>query len=530
MRKNANTLAENSLILMLSTILVKIISAFFKIPLASDNFLGEVGFGYFSVAHDLYAPFYLLAITGLPTAVSHIVAQKVSNNADNDIINTFYSCRRLFTILGVIISLAIILITLPLYLFLNSDRSSFYSIFAIIPSVFLCFTISAYRGYFEGYSNMYPTAISKLIEALFKLILGLLFSYLGLKITQNVAFASVFAITAITFGTAISTLYLHLKFKHENTTKPIKLKSYAKGQFKLYLRLSLPFVFAGLTASIVALLDVFFVKVPLSFVNESYVNTVILQNGELAGDFSTLLYGIRSQAFTLYNLIPTFTSALGVSALPIITAYFVKGDRQALKENINHTLKLISVVTFPSGIGLTVLSSEIMILLYSNSSILGVNLLKIYGISALFAGFAIPLITVLQALGKKRSTIINIVVAIFIKIISSLILVSYPKINIYAATFSTLMCYLYLFLSAFFTLYKTIGNFDFKNSLLKPLFAAVLCGFSALILSQISQSKIITILAILIAVAVYAITLLLTKTFSRNEISQFPLINKLFDK
>jgi stage V sporulation protein B len=119
MRKNANTLAENSLILMLSTILVKIISALFKIPLASDNFLGEVGFGYFSVAHDLYAPFYLLAITGLPTAVSHIVAQKVSNNADNDIINTFYSCRRLFTILGVIISLALILITLPLYLFLN---------------------------------------------------------------------------------------------------------------------------------------------------------------------------------------------------------------------------------------------------------------------------------------------------------------------------------------------------------------------------------------------------------------------------
>ncbi len=528
MKKTANTLAESSFILILSTAVVKIISAFFKIPLASDNFLGEVGFGYFSVAHDLYMPFFLLAITGLPTAVSHIVAQKVSKNAKNDLLNSFSSCRRLFTLLGLFISLALVIITLPLCLLSRGENNSYYSIFAIIPSVFLCFVISAYRGYFEGFSNMYPTAVSKVIEALCKLVLGLLFSYIALRLTKSVAMASVFAITAITLGTAIATLYLHIKFKKNTTLKNTESKAHPKEELKLYLRLSLPFVFAGLTASIVALLDVFCVKIPLSLVDENYINTVVLQNGELSGNFSALLYGIRSKAFTVYNLIPTFTASLGVGALPILTSLAAKGDKNVLKQNANYTLKLISVVTFPAAIGLTALSDQIMALLYSSSTVLGGSLLKIYGVAALFAGFSIPLITVLQAIGKKRSTLLNITIAISIKIISSFILVSFAKVNIYAAAISTLLCYLYLCVSVFVVLFKAVGKCDIKNALLKPLFSALVCGISAYLITKISAGNTITALAILVAVAVYAILIILTRTFSKNEITQFPLIKRLF--
>ncbi len=530
MKKTANTIAESSFILIVSTALTKVISAFFKIPLASDSFLGEVGFGYFSVAFDLYMPFYLLAITGLPTAVSHIIAEKVSKNAQNTVLSTFYSCRRLFILLGTIISLVLIIITLPLAVLSGDENNSFYSVSAIIPSIFISFIISAYRGYFEGFSNMYPTAISKVIEALSKLVLGLLFAYIGIKTTKNVALSSVFAVSAVTFATIFSTFYLHLNFKKLNSNKEINREKSEKGQLKQYLHLSLPFVFAGLTASVVALLDVFCVKIPLSFVNENYISAVVLQNGELIGDFSTLLYGIRSKAFTLYNLIPTFTAALGVGALPVITALKTKGDRCALKQNINYTLKLISVVTFPAAIGLTILSNQIMNLLYSNSSILGGNLLAIYGITALFSGLCIPLITVLQAVGKKRVTIINISVTVFIKIISSLILVSFPKVNIYAAAFGSLICYFYLCLATVFVLYKSIGGLDFINSLLKPLFSAILCGITALLVSHISDSDIVTVLSIFLAIIIYFVSLILTKTFSKNEIAQFPIINRFFDK
>ena len=66
--KTKQNLVSSSLILLVSTVLVKIIGAAFKIPLATNTFLGDLGFGYFSVAYDLFTPFYTLAVSGLPSA------------------------------------------------------------------------------------------------------------------------------------------------------------------------------------------------------------------------------------------------------------------------------------------------------------------------------------------------------------------------------------------------------------------------------------------------------------------------------
>ena len=88
--KRAHQNAEQSaIILMLSTIAVKIIGACFKIPLSSRWFLGDLGFGYFSVVYDLFMPFYTLAISGLPTALSHIIAEFAAQKRFKDIKNTF---------------------------------------------------------------------------------------------------------------------------------------------------------------------------------------------------------------------------------------------------------------------------------------------------------------------------------------------------------------------------------------------------------------------------------------------------------
>ena len=50
-----------TLILGLSTLLVKVLGAIFRIPLS--NLIGSVGMGYFSTAYDVYLPIYSLAIS-----------------------------------------------------------------------------------------------------------------------------------------------------------------------------------------------------------------------------------------------------------------------------------------------------------------------------------------------------------------------------------------------------------------------------------------------------------------------------------
>ena len=65
-----------TLILGISTFMVKIMGALFRIPL--QRLIGTAGMGYFSTAYDVFVPIYSLAMAGLPIAVSRIVAQCVA--------------------------------------------------------------------------------------------------------------------------------------------------------------------------------------------------------------------------------------------------------------------------------------------------------------------------------------------------------------------------------------------------------------------------------------------------------------------
>ena len=95
---------QSAVILLLSTVFVKIIGAAFKIPLASNLFLGDLGFGYFSVAYDLFTPFYVLAISGLPSALSNIIAEFLAQKRFKDIEKTFLLTKKLFFIFGIVFS------------------------------------------------------------------------------------------------------------------------------------------------------------------------------------------------------------------------------------------------------------------------------------------------------------------------------------------------------------------------------------------------------------------------------------------
>lgn len=533
MKSSKQTLTESSVILIVSTAFVKIIGALFKIPLASDLFLGEVGFGYYSVAHDLYAPFYTLAISGLPVAVSHIIAENISQSLTKDAYNSFVCCKKLFVILGVIFSALLAIFAAPALIISKSGLNSAYSVFTIIPSVFLCFLMSVYRGYFEGFSNMYPSAVSKVIESVCKLLLGLFFSFVVLKLTDNVALAAGSAMLAITAGTFLSTLYLIYKFKRKNPIDIIALQtkdSFKAKDLKLFLTLSLPFAIASLSSSLVSFFDIFTVKMPIDAASDNYLRLSGIQLDKISGDISAYLYGIRSKAFTVYNIIPTFTASLGISALPILTSLMVKNNIKTLSNNVLYTIKLICTVTLPASIGLFALSNRIMPLLYSSATDIEVGLLKLYAVTALFSGVAIPLTTVLQALGKQRYTIINILIGLLLKIVFSLCLVYIPQINIYAAPIGTLVCYIYIAVSMMWGICGTLSCKRCFSVIIKCLFSSMLCGACAYFVTIISDNIAVTVLSIIVGMLVYFGLILITKVFTNSEIKAFPIINKLVFK
>ncbi len=544
LNKSGQNAQQSAMVLFLSTVAVKIISACFKIPLSSNTFLGDLGFGYFSVAYDLFVPFYTLAISGLPSALSHIIAELIAENRYCDIKNTFSLTKRLFILFGFIFSIVISLLAIPFVKLTDNSGNTLYSIYAVIPSIFLCFIVSAYRGYYEGFRNMNPTAISKIIEAFCKLFLGLGFGFAANIITHNPAVSAGAAMLGITFGTLVSTLYLHYKYKTDGDL--IKEEYIQSNQInnrktiRTILSIALPMAFSSLIASAVSVIDALTVRSLLagdtSALYEIYKPAIDSYNSYStfaleSGDLPTYLYGLRSKAFTMFNLVPTLTMSFGVGVLPSLTECWVKKDQEGVNKNFNTVIKLIALIAFPSGLAFIAVSKPIMSLLYSNYGAINVsgNLLTIFGFTAIFAGFAIPLTSILQSLGKQFSALINIIIGVGIKVVLNCVLIGNTKINIYGSAISTTVCYLFIIVLHIVVLNKTKVKFhDIKNTILKPAAASLFSVLSAFLICMISQKEIVVCVAILVAIIIYIVVVLLLNTLTKDEVLNLPMGKKLY--
>ena len=173
---------QGALILSMGTVLVKVIGAIFKIPLT--NLLGAQGLGYFNTAYNLYMPIYTIATAGFPIAIARMVAEKVALKRYNDVKQIYRAAVPLFTLTGLAGFLLMFAGAVPFANFVKNP-ASVYSILVLAPTLFFSCMMSVQRGYYEGLRNMYPTAVSQVIEALCKLLLGLVVAYLILTTGVN---------------------------------------------------------------------------------------------------------------------------------------------------------------------------------------------------------------------------------------------------------------------------------------------------------------------------------------------------------
>lgn len=550
MKTQEKSFQRGALLLLCSAVIVKLIGALFKIPLSSKYCLGDLGFGYFSSAYDLFTPFYALAMAGLPVAVSKTVSEYLAKGRYGDVRQMLKVSRRVYLAAGLICFLCLSAIIYPFSKLTDSTGAGIYSLFAMTPSVVFCCLMSSYRGYYQGLNNMLPTAVSELLEALCKLVLGFGFGFFTVKITGNVAFGAAAAILGITVGTAVSTLYLKLYYRLKGDgISPDKLSGSpilgGRSAAKALILIAVPVALASLAGNIALIIDALTVRRQLSaldegsfnIIREMYAYSVADYNKTAAlpitnGQLSALLYGIRGKAYTLFNLVPTLTTVIGVSAVPVIAGLNAEKDYKALNRNLNSALKLVSLISLPAGIGLFVASDRIMELLYDSAASveIGAPLLKIFGIAAVFAGISIPLTGILQAMGKQKTALINIGAGAAVKLIIGMLTVAVPEINVNGAALGTLACYAVIFVLHTAVLLKSKEvTLDIKTVFLKPLVAALLCGVVAQMVLYIGNSLFITTLAILAAVLVYMICLILLKTLAEEDLMSLPQSERLTD-
>ena len=570
---------KGAAILTVSTVLVKVIGAVFKIPLG--NLLGGSGMGYFTSAYDLYLPLYSLAMAGLPIAISRLVAERVAEKRFADVYKTLKVAQRTFLVTGLTGTVIMLVAIYPYTVYIGNTGAAF-SMYAIAPALLFCCIMSSYRGFYEGMRNMYPTAISSVIEALGKLFLGLGLSYLVIykaqaefyqagtvfgkaiqvsadatnkQIYESIVeaaspYAAAAAILGITIGSVLATVFLI--FYHKISGAKITREEIAasppaydgKRTLKMLVVIAIPVVLGSLVSNFSSLIDLLTVQKRLATVVELAPDTILsmysgllpdstvgASSAELVETVPNYLYGCyKGFAYSVFNLVPSITSVLGVSALPVLATAWVEQNRSSIKRNAESMIKVTALIAIPAGIGITVLAGPILDLLYSEKGkevAVATPILFILGFAALFSGLSVPLTNMLQAIGKEKIPVRNILIGAVIKFVLNFVLVGIPSLNIIGAPIGTLACYAFNFIANFYSLIKCVGvRLDIKTTLLKPLFSALLCGATAFgvyraLSGVVTDTKLATIAAIAAAGLVYIVALLLTRCVSKEDIRLF---------
>lgn len=578
----SQTFLKGAAILTLSMVIVKVFGLLDKVFLTNIySMFGDeyatLGTGLYSNAYEIFVVIFTVATGGLPIAISRLVSESIAQKRYKDVRLIHKISVPFFVIVG-IVSMLIMLVGGYFYVGIISSPYSMYAMIFLSPTVFFGCLVSIYRGYFEGQRNMMPTAISEIIEAGVKLVIGLALAYLVMKFgmeeyqatgtlfgltfaNENEAvhtilgFSVAGAICGITFGSFFAFLFLLLRYKiggdgipEEYYQNSIDART-GRETFNRICKTAVPTALGALIMSLGGLVDQIIIQRVLLGLAASNPEALIEQYGKFGFEdaitdpvprIHTQLWGCYSAALTLMQLVTAVTQVFGSSAMPNVTSAWTKGNKQELKQSIETVIRMTMMFTLPMGLGLCVLAHPIMAFIYTSESIteIGGNVLTVMGLTTIVTAATTPICSMLQGIGRTDLPMKLYTMCMLIKIGITWIFVSIPQINIQGATAGSLIAYTVTLIVGTYLLMKhskVVPNFF--ATVIKPLIGAIFSSatafFTNMLFSSFMPQRVSTVIAVLCALIVYVFVLLILRTFTAVEIEFLPKgekIAKLLEK
>ncbi|MEG1965912.1 MAG: oligosaccharide flippase family protein [Oscillospiraceae bacterium] len=559
-KEKSYSFLEGTAALMSATILAKIFGAAFKIPLAS--LLGGEGMGYYMAAYSIYGPISAVALSGMTMSISKLVAEFQSKRNGYMSKQVLKKAVLIYSVFGLSASSFLWFFSREITKMLGNSFACV-CVMLIAPSLLFCSISAAFRGYYEGKSNMYPTAFSQVGESFARLVLGSLLAIWSARYsiknpqqiidfiasivgetptfqTATLAFSSSAAILGVTLSTIIGTIYIGLRYIIHDKNKIYCIKRECTDISKKLIITAIPICACTLISNIASLIDLATIVNRLNFAIAENPVFFLDKYSYIAKNYSDLvglpifLFGAYSGiAMTIFNIIPAFSATIGTTALPTIASSCKNDCSSRLSEKICGIIKYSAIIAFAGGIGVSVLSEKILLSLFPtriDEVMAATDILRVLGIATIAIGILIPLNSIHQAMGNSFLTLKMMVLASIIKLSLNYILIAIPKLNVLGAAISTAISYSIILIFELIILSKNLKwKFNFYECLIKPLFCSTICGFTAFFSAKLLSGKLSNIieltLVLLISAMIYLTFLLITGTIKVNIKIKYHLLS-----
>ncbi len=581
-----NTFFGGAAILAMGILVVKVIGLFYKIPLV--NIIGSEGSADFNNAYNIYSVLLTISTAGLPVAVSKMVSEANALGRQNQVHKVFRLSLAAFLTLGVV-SFLIMYFGSEQLAGMMHDSLAAAGIRALAPAVICVGCLSAFRGYAQGHGNMTPTAVSQILEALCKLVIGLGLAYWLVRAGQPSHVAAAGAITGVTVGTILALAYMIFNFvstrmREEKDTQDAP--DSARRILSTLMKIAIPITISSSMVGIVTVIDSALVQgqiqkvlisdpdswalyqqvvdfAPLEAARDAWQQAVssgaaaeavsqLYGAVELAAEnISRSLYGNYSGALTIYNLPLSLMAAITASVIAAVSAALARRDRRGAARITGSALRITALLAFPMGVGLFVLGTPIIRLIFPelDASVAG-PLLSTLGIASIFVCLMLVCNSVLQAHGFINLPVVIMALGGVVKIVTNYNLVAVPTIGISGAPVGNVLCFGLCMVLDLVVIARVIhGRPDYLPLLAKPAAAAGVMGLGAWavygLLSKLLSYEEVTQVgetiqtlgktgngiavmgAILIAVIIYAVLVVALRAISREDLSLMPKGDKI---
>ncbi len=516
---------KGAAILGVAGLLVKIIGAVYRIPLA--RIIGDQGMGNYGAVYPIYAFLLVASSAGLPTAISKLVSERIACGDEYGARKVFKTAFRLLSVIGVVSTVAIALLSRPLAS-ANNFPGSYLGFIAIAPALFFVSMLSAYRGYFQGMQRMTPTAVSQIVEQIGKLAVG--FTLGASLLPLGPEYGAMGAMIGVSFSELLALVllmgYYHRVKRDMGEIRPTHKAEPRKKIISALLAIAIPVTIGASILPLTQSIDSFMI-----------VNKLIALG--YPADTARAAFAVLTQyVYPLINMPAVLSLAIAMSLVPAISRAVAQKRGNDVRDMAGTGLKITILIGMPASVGMFCLAEQILDMLYTwrtpEQLALATQLLQTMSVAVMMLALVQSMTGILQGMGKQMVPVINLFFGAIIKVVVSFILLGMPNINIVGASVGTISCYTFAaIMNIIYVCRRTGLRPRFLDFILKPLIASGLMAAGILVLYPLflnmvgDSNTIATLLSVIIAVVVYFSTILITKTLNSTDLELIPGGSKL---
>lgn len=531
MGKNATGFLKGATILTAAGILSRLLGVFYKVPLYA--LVGNYGNGLISNATTIYTVLLMVSTVGVPVAISKMISESLAADDYRRVQSVFKISSLLLITVGGLATAFLFFGGRWLIGLAGWEEETYAALMAIAPLPLIISICSTFRGYFQGFQIMVPTAVSQIFEQLVRVVAGTLLCWLCISRGLGVGMASGGAVMGSTLGGVVAVvilLFFYRSFRPEVKEKlALQPEMAALNDKSILKRLVLIAIPVTLTSAIVAVFSLIDSMIYVGRLSLAGVDAVT----------ATSMWGDLANADTLINIPLVISGNLAVAMIPAISQSFAVRDRRGVQEKIDVAIRVILLVALPICFGLSALAQPIFDILFPASPY-GPGILSTYAFATIFMMLSNTFQSILQSIDRFRVPLINLGAAVIIRFLTAYIFMAIPALNIYGIVLSNIITFGFLtVVNYYFVKEFTKIKMNWKKAAAKPLFASVIMAFAVvgaytllkLPLGDLIYSRLGALLAIVIGlvigVATYGIITILIGGISESEIAFLPMSGRI---